>query len=134
MRLTDSAGGPALVEIDASRPQPGPGELLIRVRAAGVTPTELLWYPTSHSKNGEKRAGAVPGHEFSGDIAGIGAGAGSLEIGQEVFGMNDWFADGAMAEYCITQAAAVAPKPPSPDARRSSLRSDRRTYSLAGPV
>jgi NADPH:quinone reductase-like Zn-dependent oxidoreductase len=36
-----------------------------------------------------------------------------FEIGQEVYGMNDWFSDGAMAEYCITQPTSVAQKPPS---------------------
>jgi NADPH:quinone reductase-like Zn-dependent oxidoreductase len=112
MRLTDFPQGPALVEADEPQPRCGPGELLIRVRAAGVTPTELLWYPTLHTKTGDRRAGAVPGHEFSGVIEDVGADVGSREIGQEVFGMNDWFADGAMAEYCITQFPSVAPKPP----------------------
>src|ERR1700685_941818 len=111
MRVTGSAQAPALVEGDAPQPQPGPGELLIRVHAAGVTTTELRWYPTSHSKTGEKRNGAVPGQEFSGVVARIGKNVGSLEIGREVFGMNDWFADGAMAEYCTTPFFSVAPKP-----------------------
>ena len=35
----------------------------------------------------------------------------SLEIGREVYGMNDWYSDGAMAEYCIAPFFAVAPKP-----------------------
>jgi NADPH:quinone reductase-like Zn-dependent oxidoreductase len=35
-----------------------------------------------------------------------------FDIGQEVYGMNDWFTDGAMAEYCITQPYSVAQKPP----------------------
>ena len=100
-----------LAEGSAPRPQPGEGELLIRVYAAGVTTTELLWYPTSHKKGGETRLRAVPGHEFSGVIEEVGAGVGSLEIGQEVYGMNDWFSDGAMAEYCIAPFASVAPKP-----------------------
>jgi len=30
---------------------------------------------------------------------------------QAVYGMNDWYADGALAEYCITQPASIAPKP-----------------------
>jgi NADPH:quinone reductase-like Zn-dependent oxidoreductase len=34
-----------------------------------------------------------------------------FDIGQEVFGMNDWFSDGAMAEYCIAQPSSVAQKP-----------------------
>src|SRR5437868_5371954 len=69
VRLTASTAEQALVEANAPQPRPGRGELLIRVCAAGVTPTELLWYPTSHSKTGETRTGAVPGHEFSGVIA-----------------------------------------------------------------
>jgi NADPH:quinone reductase-like Zn-dependent oxidoreductase len=112
MRLTDFAQPSVLVEEDVPQPQPGQGELLIRVYAAGVTPTELLWYPTLHSKTGEKRSGAVPGHEFSGVIAALGEGVAGIDIGQEVYGMNDWFSDGAMAEYCITQPSCVAPKPP----------------------
>lgn len=115
IRLTDSekptAEKPVLVQGNAPRPQPGPSELLIRVHAAGVTKSELNWYPTSHNKTGEKRNGAVPGHEFSGVVAGIGKNVGSLEIGREVFGMNDWFAEGAMAEYCTSPFFSVAPKP-----------------------
>jgi len=111
LRLNDSVGGSRLSEQDAPVPVAAAGELLIRVHAAGVTPTELLWYPTSHTKSGEKRVGAVPAHEFSGVVAAAGKDVGCLEVGQEVFGMNDWFADGAMADYCITEFASVAPKP-----------------------
>jgi len=99
------------VEGRAARPQPARGELLIRVCAAGVTPTELSWYPTTHTKTGEKRDGAVPGHEFSGVVAAAGEDADGFQIGQAVFGMNNWFADGATAEYCIAPSLAVAPKP-----------------------
>jgi D-arabinose 1-dehydrogenase-like Zn-dependent alcohol dehydrogenase len=35
----------------------------------------------------KKRAGAIPGHEFSGMVAAIGEDVGSLELGREVFGM-----------------------------------------------
>ena len=107
MRLT----GSLLSEAQAPRPQPGEGELLIRVRAAGVTPTELVWYPTTHTKAGDARVGAVPCHEFSGIIESAGKDVGTLEIGQEVFGMNDWFADGALAEFCVAPFSSVAPKP-----------------------
>jgi NADPH:quinone reductase-like Zn-dependent oxidoreductase len=47
-RYNDSQDAPGLFQAEAEPPKPGPGELLIRVRAAGVTPTELLWYPTTH--------------------------------------------------------------------------------------
>ena len=112
MRLSDSAQAPVLIEENVPQPQPQRGELLVRVYAAGVTPTELLWYPTTHNKDGEKRSRAIPGHEFSGVIAAVGGETVGFEIGQEVYGMNDWFADGAMAEYCVTQLSSVAHKPP----------------------
>ena len=111
MRLVNSASAPALVEAEAPEPRPGRNQLLIRVHASGVTPTELDWYPTSHLKTGEERVGAIPGHEFSGVIAAVGEDVASVAVGQEVYGMNDWFADGSTAEYCVTEPLWVAPKP-----------------------
>jgi NADPH:quinone reductase-like Zn-dependent oxidoreductase len=105
--------GQALIEKEIPQPAPQAGEVLIRVRAAGVTSSELDWYPSSHTKEGGSRAAAVPSHEFSGEIAGFGEGVKDLSIGQEVYGMNDWFADGALAEFCITKPAWIAPKPRS---------------------
>jgi NADPH:quinone reductase-like Zn-dependent oxidoreductase len=110
MRLTD-ANKATMVEENVPQPKAGPGEVLIRVSAAGVTPTELLWYPTTHTKTGEARRGAVPGHEFSGVVAALGEGVSGFEAGQEIYGMNDWFADGATAEFCVTQPGSIASKP-----------------------
>jgi NADPH:quinone reductase-like Zn-dependent oxidoreductase len=110
MRLADAAGTPALVEDEIPQPEPGPGEVLVRVYAAGVTPTEVLWYPTSHTKAGGPRTGAVPGHEFSGVVETANTASG-FAAGQEVYGMNDWFSEGAMAEYCLTKPEFIAPKP-----------------------
>jgi NADPH:quinone reductase-like Zn-dependent oxidoreductase len=58
LRVSDSAQSPVLLEATVPQPQPRRGELLVRVYAAGVTPTELLWYPTTHSKTGERRSHA----------------------------------------------------------------------------
>ena len=113
LRLSDSAKPIALVEDNMPQPEPRAGELLVQVFAAGVTSKELLWYPTTHNKNGEPRSRAVPGHEFSGVIAAAGEDTAGFDIGQEVYGMNDWFADGAMAEFCITQPSSIARKPSS---------------------
>jgi len=109
--LSDSTSDPALVERDLPLPAATGAEVLIRVHAAGVTPTELGWYPTTHTKDGAARPHAVPGHEFSGVVAAVGAQVSGFHVGQEVYGMNDWFADGATAEYCRTQPACIAAKP-----------------------
>jgi NADPH:quinone reductase-like Zn-dependent oxidoreductase len=111
MRFNDSLENPALVLGTAPIPQPKAGEFLLRVHAAGVTTAELQWFPTTHTPKGEPRLGAIPGHEFSGVIATVGADIDPSQIGREVFGMNDWFADGASAEYCVCTESSVANKP-----------------------
>ena len=111
MRIVHLESSGTLVQAVAPVPHPGKRELLIKVRAAGVMPAELSWYPTTHRSDGEARTGAVPGHEFSGVVTAVGEEVGRLEIGREVFGMNDWYTDGAMAEYCTAPFFAVAPRP-----------------------
>jgi NADPH:quinone reductase-like Zn-dependent oxidoreductase len=111
IRLTVDGGAPKLVEENVPQSTPGTGELLIRVCAAGITPTELLWYPTSHNKKGERRTSAIPAHEFSGVVAAVGEQVTGFNNGQEVYGMNDWFSDGALAEFCLTKPSWVAQKP-----------------------
>lgn len=103
--------GTALVDREIPVPGLGAGDVLIRVHAAGVTPTEIEWYPTTHTKAGTARRDPVPGHEFSGVVADLGAEAQGFQVGDAVYGMNDWFADGATAEYCLTQPACIAAKP-----------------------
>src|SRR5258708_32076755 len=106
----DSRPVPDLVPAAVETPQPQRGEVLIRVHAVGVTSTELLWQPTTHTKSGENRRHAIPGHEFSGAIAAVGVGADGI-VGQGVFGMNGWYAQGATAEFCCAPPSAIAPKP-----------------------
>ena len=102
---------PMLAEADVPVPAPREGEVLIRVHAAGVTPTELLWSPTTQNKDGSPRNRAIPGHEFSGVVAALGKEIKDFSIGDEVFGMNDWFVDGATADYCTAPATSLAHKP-----------------------
>jgi NADPH:quinone reductase-like Zn-dependent oxidoreductase len=111
MQVNDADQGPVLIMAELQKPEPDPGEVLIEVHAAGVTPSELLWYPTTHTKSGTARVRAVPGHEFSGVIAALGKDVTEFEIGEEVYGLNDWFLDGATAEFCITLPQNIARKP-----------------------
>lgn len=111
MQLTATPQGLRLLAAELPTPHPAPGEVLVRVCAAGVTPTELIWYPTTHTNEGAPRKGAVPGHEFSGVVAAVGAAVNDVRVGDAVYGMNDWFAQGATAEFCVTAPASLAHKP-----------------------
>jgi NADPH:quinone reductase-like Zn-dependent oxidoreductase len=100
----------------APAPRPGEGEVLVRVHAAGVIPTELSWVPTWTMRTGEPRPlPVIPGHEFSGEIAALGAGVKDVGVGDLVYGLNDWYRDGAQAEYCVARVADFATKPDSID-------------------
>src|SRR5262245_28213357 len=110
-------GGPESLRFeDAPRPRPGPGGVVVRGRAAAVTPTELLWVPTWSTRDGAPRPlPVIPGHEFSGEVAALGEGVTAVGLREAVFGMNDWFSDGAQAEFCLARPAEIARKPASVD-------------------
>jgi NADPH:quinone reductase-like Zn-dependent oxidoreductase len=111
MQVHESPNGLTLHPAQVPQPTPGKADVLIKVHAAGVIPTELIWSPTTQTRTGGKRLNAIPGHEFSGVIAAKGDDVSDFKIGQAVYGMNDWFSDGATAEFCLTQPSSIALKP-----------------------
>jgi NADPH:quinone reductase-like Zn-dependent oxidoreductase len=114
IRLHARGGFEALVYEDAPEPKPQAGEVLIRVRATAMTPTEFAWDPTWQTASGAARPFPfILGHEFSGTVAAVGPGVAKAFVCQEVYGLNDWFADGAQAEYCLAKLEEIAPKPRS---------------------
>jgi NADPH:quinone reductase-like Zn-dependent oxidoreductase len=116
VRIHSRAGAEGLVYEDAPQPQTGPNELLVRVHAAAVTPTELEWAPTWTTRNGAPRPfPIIPGHEFSGVVAALGPGVGDPPVGTAVYGLNDWFGDGADAEFTLARSEDLAPVPRSVD-------------------
>jgi NADPH:quinone reductase-like Zn-dependent oxidoreductase len=111
MQVIPDGKGYTLVSVELPIPTPADDEVLVRVHAVGVTPTELLWYPTAHTPAGEPRNRAVPGHEFAGTVAQVGRNVADFAPGEDICGMNDWFIDGATADYCVAKRASIALKP-----------------------
>src|SRR5579859_7283376 len=112
--LTKHAGPEGVTLGDLPSPIASQNEVIIRVRATAVTPTEFDWFPTFKAQNGEPRQfPVVLSHEFSGVIAETGKAVTGVSVGDAVYGLNDWFANGAQAEYCTATAASIAPKPNS---------------------
>lgn len=110
--LNQKGGPESLLFGDIAKPQPKPGEVLVKVHATAITPAEFQWFPTFNTPSGEARPfPIVLSHEFSGVIEIIGAGVGNFKAGDEIFGLNDWFANGAQAEYCVAPATMLAHKP-----------------------
>jgi NADPH:quinone reductase-like Zn-dependent oxidoreductase len=84
-------------------PAPGPGEVLVEVRAASITRGELSW-PAD-------RLPAIPSYEVSGVVAALGPDVTSRAVGDEVFGLTPFDHDGVATEFATVPADALAPKP-----------------------
>ena len=109
-------GGPERLNFeDAPAPIPAPGEVLLRVHAAGITPTELTWTETYLTPDGRERLPTIPGHDVSGVVEALGTGVTDLSPGDAVYGLIDFPRDGSAAEYVVVPASDLAPKPESLD-------------------
>ncbi|MEU7896134.1 NADP-dependent oxidoreductase [Nonomuraea sp. NPDC049152] len=110
----DVLGGPeVLKEIDLPVPTPGPTEVLVRVHAAGVNPTD--W----KHRSGGYFLGQPPfvlGWDVSGVVEAVGVGVSLYQPGDEVFGMLRYpFSNGAYAEYVTAPSRTFVPKPAGVD-------------------
>lgn len=110
-----SVGGPdVLVVVDRPSPSPAAGEVLVRVKAAGVNPVDAA-----------VRAGYYPllgdppftlGWDISGTIEALGEGVSGLKVGDDVFGMPRFPKQAAAyAEFAVSPADELAPKPAGAD-------------------
>ena len=116
IRLHQAGGSEALLYEDALKPSPKDNQVLVQVYATAITPTEFAWYPTFHTPEGATRPfPIILGHEFSGVVDAIGQACMGVQVGDPVYGLSDWFIDGAQADYCLTVPANIAPKPASLD-------------------
>ncbi len=114
--LNKVAGLEALGYGEMPRPEPAAGQVLVKVFATAIMPTEIQWGPTWKQRNGQPRPfPLVLSHEFSGTVEALGAEVTDFKPGEEVYGMNDWFENGAEAEFCVAPASLLAPKPKSLD-------------------
>ncbi|MFF7602496.1 NADP-dependent oxidoreductase [Streptomyces mirabilis] len=107
----DRFGGPeVLYESDVDTPEPGPGQVRLRVRAAGVNPADgqlrqglmQTFFPISLP--------AVPGVEAAGTVDAVGEGVTGLAVGDDVFGFTGTEL-GAFAEYALAAAGNIFHKP-----------------------
>jgi len=104
-------GGPEVLQIGhVTSPQPGPGEVLIRMAAATVNPTDLLL--RARGAGDGVSAPWTPGMEIAGTIEGLGKGT-TFRTGERVFGIVDAHGPegGAQAELVVVPAGSVVRTP-----------------------
>lgn len=95
-----------------ARPQPGPGEVLVRIKAATVSPldSKIRGGKAAHAR---QPLPAILGVELAGVVEAVGAGVTAFRPGDEVYGMTGGVGglQGAQAEYAAVDAGLLAPKP-----------------------
>ncbi|MQM24481.1 NADP-dependent oxidoreductase [Glycomyces albidus] len=109
--IQDELGGPEVLRVaEVERPEPGPTEILVRVHAAGVNPTD--W----KSRESGGLTGLEPpftlGWDVSGTVEAVGAGVRLYEPGDEVYGMPRFpHAAGGYGQYVTAPARQFDFKP-----------------------
>jgi putative PIG3 family NAD(P)H quinone oxidoreductase len=105
-------GGPEVLELrEVDRPEPGAGEVLVRVHATALNRADLMQregrYPPPPGAPVD-----IPGLEFAGEVAALGPGAREWHEGDPVFGITG---GGAYAEYLVVHERTLASIPASLD-------------------
>jgi putative PIG3 family NAD(P)H quinone oxidoreductase len=105
-------GGPDVLEArEIDRPEPGSGEVLVRLRATALNRADLMQregrYPAPPGAPAD-----IPGLEFAGEVAALGPGAREWNEGDPVFGITG---GGTYAEYVAVHERTLAAIPPGLD-------------------
>ena len=102
-------GGPeVLLPETRAVPSPGPGEILVKVEAAGVNRPDVAQRSGSYPP--PPGASDLPGLEIAGEVVALGAGSIRHKLGDKVMSL---VAGGGYAQYCIAQDAQAMAVPPS---------------------
>jgi len=105
--VIDEFGGPGVLHVaDRELPEPGAGQVRVRVRAAGVNGIDGTIRSGAAQQMFPTQLPAVLGLEIAGTVDGVGPGVEGLAAGDDVLGFAD---GGGYAEYAL--ATTVAPKP-----------------------
>ncbi len=112
VEIQEHGGLEVLRVVDVPVPEPGPGELLVRVAAAGVNFTDIGFREGTFTRPLPLRLGK----EAAGTVAALGAGVTGLAVGQRVVAT---VIDGAYAEYVATPADRWVPIPDGLDDARA---------------
>ncbi|MFF1640404.1 zinc-binding alcohol dehydrogenase family protein [Streptomyces sp. NPDC058246] len=110
----DEFGGPeVLVPVEVPDPVAAPGQVLVKVAAAGVNRADALIRAGVYHRAG--RPPLIPGVEAAGVVAAVGEGVSDLSVGQRVMALDGVNAPGFYAELAAVPAGQVAPLPDGVD-------------------
>lgn len=105
--VVEEFGEPEVLQYaEVDRPEPGEGEVLIEVKAAGVNYADTMRRKNEYLK--KQTVPFTPGSEVAGTVAEVGSGVENVSVGDRVVNLGD---DGGYAEYAVAPASGVIPIP-----------------------
>ncbi len=108
----DRYGGIDVLDVrEVPRPQPGTGEVLVEVKAAGVNPGEAMIRQGVFDEIFPATFPSGQGSDLAGVVAEVGTGVDAFSVGDEVLGFTDDRA--SQAEFVVVPADQLTPKPPA---------------------
>jgi len=103
-------GGPEVLEVvDVPEPSPGPGQVLVQVKAAGINPGEAKIRDGLLHARFPATFPSGEGSDLAGIVMSTGPGVTGIAVGDEVIGFTDDRA--SHAEFALVEAAHLTPKP-----------------------
>uniref|UniRef100_A0A7C1NR96 NAD(P)H-quinone oxidoreductase n=1 Tax=Agrobacterium albertimagni TaxID=147266 RepID=A0A7C1NR96_9HYPH len=109
-------GGPEVMHlVEGPLPSPRPGEVLVRVEAAGVNRPDVAQRQGAYPP--PKDASPILGLEIAGEIVGLGTGVTDFQIGDRICALAN---GGGYAEYCAVPASQAMPFPKGYDAVKAA--------------
>ena len=106
--LSHAAGGPETLRLDdLPDPQPGPGELLVRVRACSINYPDVLIIEDKYQLKPPRPF--APGSEIAGEVEAMGEGVSGWSTGDRIIAATGF---GGLAEKVVIPAARAIPLPP----------------------
>ncbi|WP_406494117.1 NADP-dependent oxidoreductase [Streptomyces sp. NBC_00846] len=110
VQFTEYGGPEVLRVVEREVPRPGPGKVLVEVRAAGVNPLDWKLRSGAVAATMPVEFPAVPGGDVAGVVRDVGEGVSDFVAGDEVFGS---IGAGGYAEFVVAPVAQLARKPAS---------------------
>jgi NADPH:quinone reductase-like Zn-dependent oxidoreductase len=105
-------GGPEVLQYgDVPNPVGGPDDVIVDVHAASVNAADWKFRAGEYARHGDIKFPQIPGRDFSGVIASVGANVRDLKVGDAVFGVLESGREGTYCEKIAVGAAVVARKP-----------------------
>ena len=96
--------------VEVERPKPGPAQVLVQVKAAGINPGEAMIRKGMLHDRWPATFPSGQGSDLAGIVAELGAGVSEFAVGDEVIGFTEKRA--SQAEYVVVEAAHVVLRPP----------------------